>query len=159
MANSDIYTADSGLISVSTTTQTSLIAFNTPSTKRIWVVGVRVAVGQTAAAAGNSVTFTLARVTNTPSTTNTVNIRKQDASAPASLIGATAMIAPWTTTAPTLGDILAEWELPQTTGSAWEEFPPLGYEWGIAVSSGVAVAVTTTVATGTPLQAQLIWSE
>ena len=159
MAISDIYTADSGLISISSTTQTSLIAFNTPSTKRVWIVGVRLLVGNTTAAAGNNVLFTLARITNTPSTTNTVNIRKQDASAPNSLIGTTAMIATWTTTAPTLGDILSEWELPQASGSAWEDFPPTGYEWGIAASSGVAVAVTTSVATATPLGAQLVWSE
>jgi len=159
MAISDLFVADSGMVSLGTSTQTGLIAFNTPSTKRIWVVGVRLAVGVTSAAAGNCVQFTLARVANTPSTTNTVNIRAQDASAPASLIGTTAMIDPWTTTAPTLGNILGEWELPQVTGSAWEEFPPLGYEFGIAVSSGVGIFVTPSVNTTTLLQAQIIWSE
>jgi len=49
--------------------------------------------------------------------------------------------------------------LPQTTGSMWEEFPPLGYEWVAGVSTYLVMFVTTSVATATPLEAQFIISE
>ncbi len=161
MPNSDIYNVDSGLQTVATTAQTGLVAFATPATKRIWVVGVRMTIGVTAAAAGNSVIFTLARISNSPASNTTVTIAKQDSAAPNSLIGTTVPTfgAGWAT-APTLsGSVLAEWELPQTTGSMWEEFPPLGYEWVVAISTGVCMFVTTSVGTSTPLGAQIIWSE
>lgn len=161
MPNSDIYNVDSGLQTIATTAQTGLIGFATPATKRIWIVGVRMTIGTTLAAAGNSVIFTLARISNSPAGTATVTIAKQDAAAPNSLIGTTVptFASGWATAPSLSGPVLAEWELPQTTGSMWEEFPPLGYEWGIAVSSGVAMFVTTSVNTSTPLGAQIIWSE
>ena len=68
-------------------------------------------------------------------------------------------------TAPTPGVILAEWQLPQTTGSMWEEFPPTGYEWGIPAvananaNAGVHLFVTASVATSTPVFVDLIASE
>jgi hypothetical protein len=159
--NSDIFVSDSGLQTVATTSQTGLIAWNTPATKRVWIVGVRMSIGTTLAAAGNSVIFSLARISNTPVGQAQVTVSKQDAAAPNSLVGSTVpTLGTGWLTAPTISSpVLGEWELPQTTGSMWEEFPPLGYEWGVAVSSGVAMFVTTSVSTSTPLGAQLIWSE
>lgn len=158
MAISDIYEIDSGLITVASSSQTPTMYITTTSTKRIWVVGVRIGVGQTAAAAGNSVTFTVARAANTPATGTSVTPNPHDSSAPAALTTAHSAATAFGT-APTLGAILWEMQLPQTTGSAWEEFPPLGYEWGVPVSSSLACFVTPTVATSTPYQFQLVISE
>lgn len=156
MAISDIFTADSGLVSIASTSQTALICLSTASTKRAFITGVRMTIGVTAAAAGNSVLFTLARTGNSPTSSNTVTPRPHDAASAAAL--SSALVAAYTI-APTAGNILAEWELPQTTGSAWEEFPPLGYEWVLGTSAFVGLFVTTSVATSTPLGAQLIFSE
>jgi hypothetical protein len=74
------------------------------------------------------------------------------------------MATAWST-APTVGTVLWEQELPQTTGSSWEEFPPTGYEWGVPAiananaNAGVHVFVTPTVGTSTPVFIDLIWSE
>ena len=64
-----------------------------------------------------------------------------------------------------MGTVLWEQELPQTTGSSWEEFPPLGYEWGVpaiatgSANSGVHMFVTQSVATSTTYTVDIIWSE
>jgi hypothetical protein len=161
MPNSDIYVSDSGLQTVATTSQTGLVAWNTPASKRLWIVGVRMSIGTTLAAAGNSVIFSLARISNTPVGQAQVTITKQDSAAPTSAVGSTAptLGTGWLTAPSLAAPVIAEWELPQTTGSMWEEFPPLGYEWGVAISSGVSMFVTTSVSTSTPLGAQIIWSE
>jgi len=84
-----------------------------------------------------------------------------DFSAPASL-GQTCVT--WST-APIIGTILAEWALPQTTGSMWEEFPPGGDEWGVPAvananaNAGVHLFAQATVATSTPISYDFIWSE
>ena len=67
-------------------------------------------------------------------------------------------------TAPTVTTVLSDQELPQTTGSSWEEFPPLGYEWGVTniasgANAGVHVFVTQSVATSTTYTVDIIWSE
>lgn len=158
MAISDVYDFDSGLVSIASTSQTPTFYLSTTSTKRAWVVGIRVSIGVTAAAAGNSVLFTLARAANTPSGGTAVTGRPHDASAPAAFT-TSASAASAFVTAPTLGNILWEMELPQTTGSSWEEFPPTGYEWGVPVSGFLACFVTNSVATATPVQFQLVVSE
>lgn len=168
MAISDVYTARNGNAgtnspSTTNTIQPVLSVYGT-ATKRIWVVGIRVELGVTAAAAGNSVLFQLARPALT--TVNGLSLTSasaHDFSASASLgqQGTT-----WTV-APTLGTVLWEQELPQTTGSAWEEFPPLGYEWGIpavanntsAAGIGAHVFSTASVNTSTPLFVDVIFSE
>lgn len=156
MPISDIYNVDSGLVNVGTTTTTPILLLSTTANKRAWIVGVRVAVGNTATAAGNNVLFTVARPGNTPSGGTAVSTRAHDASAPSSLASAT--IGNWGT-APTVGNILWEMELPQTSGSGWEEFPPTGYEWGIPISGSVAGFVTASSATTTPVSFQYIFSE
>ena len=156
MAISDIYTADTGMVSIATTSQTGLIVLSTASTKRAFIVGVRMKIGVTAAAAGNDVVFTLARTGNSPTSANTVTPRPHDAASAAAL--SSALVAAYTI-APTAGNILAEWVLPQTTGSMWEEFPPLGYEWVGPISDQLCVFVTNSVATATPVEAQLVISE
>jgi len=156
MAISDIFTVDSGLITIGTTTQSPILLLNVQSTKRAFITGVRMSIGVTAAAAGNSVIFTLARAANSPTGGTAANLRPHDAASAAAI--STAAI-PSYTIAPTLGNILGEWELPQTTGSAWEEFPPLGYEWVGGVSTYLVGFVTTSVATGTPLGFQFVVSE
>jgi hypothetical protein len=170
MAISDIYTARNGNAgtnapSTTTTTNPILSIFGT-ATKRLWVVGIRVELGKTSAAAGQAALFQLARpALTTPqgSTSGATTPAAHDFSAPASLGTA------WTTwtTAPTLGTVLWEQELPQTTGSAWEEFPPLGYEWGVpaqvngggGTAPGVHVFATCSDASSTPLYVDVIWSE
>jgi hypothetical protein len=161
MAISDVYTFRSGSVSNAVTTANPLLSVVAGTTIRGWVVGVRVEVGVTAAVAGNSLLFQLCRPGNTMTGTTTTTGNPHDFSAPAAICtGYTA----WST-APTVGAILAEWELPQTTGSMWEEFPPTGYEWQIpaianaAANSGLHVFVTASVGTATPVFADLIVSE
>lgn len=156
MAISDIYTVDSGLIAQASTSQSPILELRTAATKRAFIVGVRMSIGVTAAAAGNSVLFTLARAGNSPSGGTAANLRPNDAASAAAI--SSAFIGAWTI-APTLGNILGEWELPQTTGSMWEEFPPLGYELVAGVSTSIVGFVTTSVATSTPVQFQFVVSE
>ncbi len=66
MPISDIYTIDSGLVAQASTTQTAILELRTLATKRAFIVGVRMKIGVTAAAAGNDVIFTLARSGNSP---------------------------------------------------------------------------------------------
>lgn len=156
MAISDIYTVDSGLVATATTSQTPLLELRTTATKRAFVVGCRMKIGVTAAAAGNDVVFTLARAGNSPSGGTAANLRANDAASATAI--SSGFIGSWTI-APTLGNILAEWILPQTTGSMWEEFPPLGYEWVAGVSTSLVMFVTASVATSTPLECQFVVSE
>lgn len=156
MAISDLYTVDSGMVSISSTAQSPILLLTTPATKRAFVVGVRMSIGVTAAAAGNDVVFTVARAGNSPTGGTAALLRAHDA---ASATAFTTGAIPAYTIAPTLGNILAEWTLPQTTGSMWEEFPPLGYEWVAGVSSSIVGFVTNSVATATPVEFQFIISE
>ena len=161
MASNDVYTARSGSVSAATTSALALLSVFGTAAKRCWIVGVRMEVGVTAAAAGNSLLFQLARPGNTPNASAQASASTHDFSGPASVCQqATAY-----TTAPTVGTILAEWELPQTTGSMWEEFPPTNYEWGVPAiannnaNAGVHLFVTPSVATSTPVFVNLIFAE
>jgi hypothetical protein len=158
---SDVYTYKSGSVANTVTTANPVISLYGTAAKRLWVVGVRVLVGVTAAAAGNDLLFQLARPNATNTGTGLASGNPHDFSAPAS-IGQSAVA--WST-APTPGTILAEWVVPQTTGSMWEEFPPAGYEWGVPAvananaNAGVHLFVTASVATSTPVFVDLIASE
>jgi hypothetical protein len=156
MAISDIFTVDSGLQTIATTSQSPILEARVQSTKRAFVVGVRMKIGVTAAAAGNDVVFTLARANAQGTGGTTANLRAHDAASAAAI---TTAFTPSYTIAPTLGNILAEWILPQTTGSMWEEFPPLGYEWVGGVSTSLVMFVTNSVATSTPVETQFVISE
>jgi hypothetical protein len=163
MAISDVYTARNAGAALASSSITAILSLYGAATKRIWVVGVRVELGKTAAAAGNSSLFQLARpnATNTPTTGASGS--PHDFSAIASLGQVTTLANGWSTT-PTLGTVLWEQQLPQTTGSAWEEFPPLGYEWGVpglasGANAGVHVFQTNGDASSTPTYVDLIWSE
>jgi hypothetical protein len=164
MAISDVYTArnnNAGNSPVAATSATVLMSLFSTAAVRLWVVGIRVEIGVTAASAGNSTLFQLERPGNAAATSTGSSAAAHDYSAPAS-IGQLATA--WTTT-PTAGTVLWEQELPQTTGSAWEEFPPLGYEWGVpAIASGTAntgvhVWVTQSSTSSTPYYIDLIFSE
>ena len=161
MAISDVYTFKSGSVAVAATSATAVHSVFGTAAIRGWVVGLRVEIGVTAAAAGNSMLFQLARPANTPTGTSLSSGSAHDFSAPASICQ---QCTTWST-APTVGTVLAEYELPQTTGSMWEEFPPLSYEWGIpaianaAANGGVHLFVTASVATSTPVFVDLIVSE
>jgi hypothetical protein len=168
MAISDVYTArnlNSGTNApLATTSTVALLSLFGLATKRLWVVGVRVELGNTSATSGNVVLFQLARpALTTPSGNSLVTGSAHDFSAPNSL-GVNCVS--WTTT-PTLGTVLWEQTLPQTSGSAWEEFPPLGYEWGVPAQAsagggtapGVHMFATPTVNTSTPVYVDLVWSE
>jgi hypothetical protein len=161
VAISDIFTFRSSSVAVASTSATAISSVYGTAAKRGWVVGVRIDIGVTAAAAGNSMLFQLARPNATNTGTSLTGGNPHDFSAPASICqGCTT----WST-APTVGTVLWEQELPQTTGSAWEEFPPLGYEWGIPAiananaNAGVHLFVTPSVATSTPVFIDLIVSE
>lgn len=156
MAISDIYTVDSGMVATATTTQTAVLELRTAATKRAFITGLRMKIGVTAAAAGNDAVFTLARAGNSPTGGTAANLRPHDAASAAAI--SSAFIGAWTI-APTLGNVLGEWVLPQTTGSMWEEFPPLGYEWVAGVSTSLVGFITLSVATSTPVEFQFVVSE
>lgn len=157
MALSDLYVASSGSQSISVTTADQpILQLATAATKRINVTGVRFSVGATTAAANNVVTVKLARAGNSPTGGTAVTPRPHDSAAPAAITAAT---SPAWTIAPTLGNVLGWWTVPQTSGSMWEEFPPGGQEWMVPVSGFVLVFVTLSVATATPIFADLIFSE
>jgi hypothetical protein len=83
-----------------------------------------------------------------------------DFSAPASLL---TNFTAWTT-APTQGVVVWEQELPFTSGSSWEEFPPTGYEWQIpaiadaAANNGLHMFVTCSTAASSTFSSNLICS-
>lgn len=163
MAISDIYLGRVSAVAVAATTATPVLTVTaTTTTKRLWVVGVRVDVVQTAAAAPNNSLFQLCRPGNTATATGLAAGAPHDFSAPANSLGNFATT--WST-APTVGAVLWEQELPQTTGSSWEEFPPLGYEWGVpalatgSANAGVHMFITQSVATSTTYTVDIIWSE
>lgn len=157
MPISDVYTIDSGMVAIATTSQSPVLEWRGGATKRGFVVGVRMKIGVTAAVAGNDVVFTLARAGAQGTGGTAANVRAHDAGS-AAAINANAFI-PSYTIAPTLGNVLGEWVLPQTTGSMWEEFPPLGYEWVMGVSTSIVGFVTNSVATSTPVEFQFVVSE
>jgi hypothetical protein len=160
MANSDIYEANSGLISVASTGGTVPVMYvQAPATKRTWIVGVRVGIGVTAAAAGNSILFAMARSTVGTAGGTYEPLAAHDSSAGSALTQAYVSSFGNAPTPTTAGLFLWQQELPQTTGSAWEEFPPLGYEWGIPAGGTVACFAIPSVNTSTPVQFQLIVSE
>jgi len=161
MAVSDVYTARSGVVTVATTAVTPLVSLIAPATKRAWVVGIRVDIQATTAIVGSNVLFQLARPGNTHTATGLATVAAHDFSAPNSI----ASFATTWSTAPTVGTVLWEQELPQTSGSSWEEFPPAGYEWQVpaiataAANSGLHVFVTASAATSTTYLADLVFSE
>jgi hypothetical protein len=160
MAISDVYNSR-GTITLAATSATAAQSLYGTAAKRLWLVGVRVKIGATAAIAGNNVLFQLCRPAATNTGTGLASGVAHDYSAPASL----GQVATAWSTAPTVGTILAEWDLPQSTGSMWEEFPPSGDEWGVPAiananaNAGVHLIVTASVATSTPLTFDFIWSE
>ena len=161
MAYNDVYTALSGSQAVAQTTALPIISLYGTAAKRLWVVGVRVKVLVTAAVAGNDVRFQLARPAATNTGTTLASGGAHDFSSPAS-IGQ--FVTTWST-APTVGTILAEWVIPQTTGSQWVEFPPTGDEWGVPAvananaNAGLHVFAIPTVNTSTPVSVDIIWGE
>ena len=165
MAISDVYTATAAPSVSSAATATAVASLFGTATKRLWIVGCRVEIESTGAAAGNQVLFQLVRSTSTNITAsaaaNTAG-NAHDNSAPAS-IGSFA--TNWSTTPAGTLTVLADWTLPQTPGSAWEEFPPLGYEWGVpaiasgSTSAGVHLFITQNASNATTYAVQLIWSE
>jgi len=162
VAISEIYNGRS-TVGTSSTAATPLLSVFGTAAKRLWVVGCRLEVQSAGATpAGNQIIFTLARSTTATVTgTGLAGGVAQDFSAPASI----GQIAVAWSTAPTITTILGEWTLPQTTGSAWEEFPPLGYEWGVpaiangTTNCGVHLFATASNSTATGLVTELIWSE
>lgn len=161
MPISDIYTYPSGLVSLSTITETAIESLFGTATKRIWAIACRIKIGNTAAAAGNNVRFRLVRPANTPTGTGLASGNPNDFSAPASL-GQFALA--WST-APTVGVVLADWEVPMVSGQPYTEYPIPGAEWGIpAIANGNANAglhlfATPSVATTVALSADIIASE
>ena len=160
MAISDVYTSRA-VVTNAVTTANPLLSVVMGTTLRGWCTGVRVEVGVTNAVAGNDILFTLCRPGNTMTGTTTVTANPHDFSAPAAVaVSYTA----WST-APTLGAILAEWTVPQTTGSMWMEYPPTGYEWQIpaiangAANAGLHLFATATSNSSTPVTVDFVFSE
>jgi len=159
MPTVDTYTARTTGTTVNASTFTPILGLQPATTKRVFVVGIRIDIGVTTAAAGASVLFQLMRPGNTGSIVGTgaITPNPHDPAAPASLATS---YATWST-APTTGLVLWEQELPFTTGSSWEEFPPSGYEWVVPTTAafGVVVAVTCSTANSTPFYCDLIFTE
>ena len=161
MAVSDVYTFRSGSVAVAATSATPVMSVYGTAAKRSWLVGVRVKVGVTLAAAGNNILFQLCRPSATNTGTSPAVGVAHDFYAPASF---STWTAAWSV-APAVGLILAEWDLAQVTGSMWEEFPPAGDEWGIPAvananaNAGVHLIVTCSVITSTPIITDFIVSE
>lgn len=161
MAVCDVYTFRSGSVAVAATSATPVMSVYGTAAKRSWLLGVRVKVGVTLAVAGNSILFQLCRPLATNTGTTLTSGVAHDFSAPASI---SQQCTTWGTP-PAVGAILAEWDLAQTTGSMWEEFPPSGDEWGIPAvananaNAGVHMIVTCSVATSTPIITDFIVSE
>jgi hypothetical protein len=165
MPISDVYTARSGVYTgTAVTTAVPFLSVFGTAAKRSWVVGIRVDVILTTAAAGNNVTFALNRCSTTTVATSPVSLANQhDVSAPASI---SQQCVAYGTPPATITQTLWEQLLPLTTGSSWEEFPPSGYEWQIpaiasgSASCGVHMFLTQSVATsGYTYAADLIISE
>jgi hypothetical protein len=161
VAISDIYTARSAA-GTSGTSAVPLLSLYGTAAKRVWIVGCRLEIQSAGATpAGNQILFQLARPNATNTGTSLASGNPQDFSAAAS---AGQLATTWST-APAVGVILAEWTLPQTSGSSWEEFPPLGYEWGVPAiananaNAGVHLFATASNSTATSLVTELIWSE
>lgn len=162
MPISEIYTG-TGTASLATVSATPLCSLITPTTKRGWVVGVRVSLGVSAAAAGNSCLFQLFKVTNPTLVAGTTG--GQIPNDPAGPSNALCIFStnPFGTAPTGTASCLWQQELPQTTGSSWEEFPPLGYEYSLSTAGaqgGLALWVTCSVATAsTAVFYELVWSE
>lgn len=161
MPNSEVYTARSGIVTVNASTATPLHSVVAAATFRAWAVGVRVNIVATTAAAGNNVLFQLARPGNTMTGTTATPVPvPHDFSAPASLL---TNYTAWST-APTLGVVVWEQELPFTSGSSWEEFPPTQYEWQVpaaanaAANAGLHMFVTCSVANSSTFTSDVICS-
>ncbi len=161
MPISDFYTHPSGLVTLTTVAETPVISLFGISTKRLWAAAVRIKIGNTAAAAGNNVRFRLARPGNTPTGTGLASGNPHDFSAPASL-GQFAIA--WST-APTVGAVLADWEVPMVSGQEWVEYPIPNAEWGVpaianaAANAGLHVFAAPSVATSVALSADIVASE
>jgi hypothetical protein len=165
MPISDIYVGRQSVLAVATTAATPVLTIFGTAAKRVWIVGCRVEVINAGATpAGNSMLFQLVRVSSTVSAAAPTGGYAQDFSSPTSI----ASFASSWNSAPTFSNstaVLAEWTVPQTTGSAWEEFPPLGYEWGVpatangANNAGVHLFCTASNNTSTTVTCDIIWSE
>lgn len=160
MPISDIYTG-TGTATVNSASATPIASLVTGSAVRAFVVGIRIGIGATSYSSGN-VLFQLCRATNATSIAGgtTGGTAPNDAAAPSST--ETFLYAGGTpySTAPTgTTTVLWQQELPQTTGSSWEEFPPLGYEYVVNVSAGLALWVTAAgTASSQTYNVELIWS-
>jgi hypothetical protein len=149
-------------VTVNSGTATPLHSVVAAATFRAWAVGVRVNIVASTAAAGQNVLFQLARplVATSTGTTATPIPVPHDFSAPASLL---TNYTAWSTP-PTIGVVVWEQELPFTSGSSWEEFPPTGYEWQIpaiangAANNGVHMFVTCSIANSSTFTSDIICS-
>jgi len=172
MPISDIYTGRVSGTAVTVSTANpilSLLAAGTAGTaflKRLYVVGIRVDIITTTAVAGNNVLFQLARNTAGASTAaNLVSGNAHDYYAGVNAPSLGQVATSWTSAPPAVGTVLWEQELPQTTGSSWEEFPPAGYEWQVpaianqTANAGLHVFVTQSSTVSTTYNVDLIWSE
>lgn len=162
MPISDIYTG-SGTATVNSASSTAVASLITAATKRAFIVGIRIGIGATSYASGNTL-FTLAQLNNSGSVTNgTAGTQSNDMTNSAAAIssfkyaGGTAYgVAP--TTSGTA--VLWQQELPSSTGSSWEEFPPLGYEYVIPISAGVGLFVLASgTAASQTYTVEIVWSE
>jgi hypothetical protein len=156
MPQNDFYNVDSGTFTLSGTVVTAILELRS-TTKRAWVSAVRIAAGTVAAAAGNDILYTLARAGNTPTGGSAATLNPLDSAAPVALTSG--FKSAWTT-APTVGTILAEWQIPQASGQMWSEYPPLGFEWGLASgTASMALFATNSSTASTVVQTQFVISE
>jgi hypothetical protein len=160
MPISDIFTG-TGTATVSSASATPIASLVTGASIRAFVIGVRVSIGATSYSSG-AVLFQLNRVSNASSIAGATSGGgvPNDAAYTPSLTETFLYAGSAYGTAPTSsGAVLWQQQLPQTTGSSWEEFPPLGYEYVIGFTAGVALFVTAAgTAASQTYNVEIVWS-
>jgi len=157
-----VYTIDSGLVTVATTTQTCILVGTTTAVQTFYVEALRIGIHSGAGVsypANGSVMAQMLRSTGTATgggtaTKNPANTGDVAAQS-AWLSGSTAITALTATAVEPWGQ-----ELPFTAGSNWGEWWTPGAEVQCPISSNLALWVTCSSAgTATQFKAQLVISE
>lgn len=155
-----IYTVDSGLITLASTSQTCILEGTTGSTNTVDIQAIRISL-----ASGSGVSYPsngtvqcqLARASSvsggssalTPSPHNSGDVGAQSVWKS----GSTAITA-------TEGAVLWNQNLPFTAGANWAEWVTPGDEWRVPISSSVGFFLTCSSAgTATEFQVELVFAE
>jgi len=163
-----LYTADSGVCALATTTPSALLwAWPGAATVTLDIAAIRIGIlasgGTPSYPSNGSVQIQLCRVTGTITggasvTPNPMN--SSDIAANSVWKSASTAI----TVQPTLGVVLWQQEIPFTAGANWAEYVTPGMEWRVPASgtAGTGIALMTTqssAGTNTAFTAELVFAE